>query len=175
ELDTGAAVRLHRRRPGDERLGIDQAPIAETRLRLVGGDLLDERLLVERQKETGALEIGRDDLRHIAAELNLVGRIAGEVRDGDGQRLDLGFVDIDMDLGAGGRRDQRDDRQNEDKGIETPKEQISTAHEKSLGSKVIVKVCHCSYFCGGNLSGWQRGLRRARWALSAADWKTGSP
>src|SRR3546814_892224 len=44
----------------------------------------------------------------------------------------------------------------------------------SLGSKVIVKLFHVSYFSGGRLRGVQDGLRRARSADSAAALKNGS-
>src|SRR3546814_20148123 len=44
----------------------------------------------------------------------------------------------------------------------------------SLGSKVIVKLFHVSYFSGGRLRGVQDGLRRARSADSEAALKNGS-
>src|SRR5580658_7632899 len=59
--------------------------------------------------------------------------------------------------------------------IRSPREdETEPDHWRSFGSKVIVKVCHSLYFCGGSLRGEHCGLNSARRAASAAARKNGS-
>src|SRR5690348_240075 len=106
--------------------------------------LVDEGLRVNRLKEAGPLEIGRHHLCDVVGRR----RATGEGGNGDRQRLDLAARNIEMELGA--RRQRQSAQRDKDQEGEGAKQ---TIHERSLGSKVIVNVCHWSYFCGGSLSG----------------------
>ena len=131
--------------------------------------LVGEGLRVDRLEQARALEIGRQHLRDLRPDLTVA---AGEVRERDRQRLDVAARDVDVQLGA--RRERYAER-----GESDPRARGAAgdgeAHVMSLGSKVMVKVCHRSYLSGGSLSGWHVGLRSARKALSAAAWKNESP
>src|SRR5262249_46360240 len=145
--DLEAAILLHLRLAGDEGLGVDDAPVAKTRLGLHLGDVLDEGLLIDRREEAGAFEIGGDDLRDVAPDLLLVGRGADHVRDGDRQGLDLAAGDVDAKLalhrrwrvlrcGRTGRRKGR----SEGKGAEAEEAPRRKGHSISLGLKTNVKL-----------------------------------
>ena len=117
ELDRKPAVGRDDRPAIDQGLGVDQPPVAETRLDPDIGGRLDERLLVDRTKQAGTREIGGDDLGDPPAVIRALRIGALEVRYRDRQGLDLAAGDVHLQLGAGrhpqrrgkGKRQQSDD------------------------------------------------------------------
>ena len=67
ELGLEPSVGLARDAAGDERLRVDGAPVGEARHRVEIGDLLDEGGRVDRREQTGALQVGADDLGDLRA------------------------------------------------------------------------------------------------------------
>ena len=96
EID-GQPAALDRDLAVQQSLGVDGLPVREARLDVDVQGLFDEGALRDRREQARALEVAGDDL----GDLGALG--AAERRDGDGQRLDVAAVDVDLDLGAGGR------------------------------------------------------------------------
>src|SRR5260370_40233511 len=67
ELDPEFSVALLLHRAGDQRLGVDLAPIAEARA-FARRDVLDEAARIERPEQAGTLQIGRNDLRDVVSD-----------------------------------------------------------------------------------------------------------
>ena len=171
ELDREAAVGLRRDVAGDQRLRVQDAPIGVVRRRARRRVLIDEGALIERLEQARAFEIRRQHLRDVMAHLRALVR-AGEIRNRDRHGLHLAVGDVEMKLGARrgrGERDTERDQGGERNGGE------ANHPAMSLGSKVMVKICHSLYLSSGSLSGVHCGLKNARRAESAAARKLGSP
>ena len=95
ELGLDAAVALAGDAAGDQRLGVDGAPVGKARRHVGIGDLFDEGGGIDRREQAAALEIRGDDLGN-AARRFAVGRTAGEeIRQRDRQRLDIALVEVE--------------------------------------------------------------------------------
>ena len=97
ELDSQAAIGLLRDGAADQRIGIDQAPVAETRHALQIAGVLDESGAIDRPEQSRTLEIGGNDRGNLRAEIAGLRRTAGEIRHRDRQRLNVGIGNIDLD------------------------------------------------------------------------------
>jgi hypothetical protein len=87
-------------RAGDERLGIDLAPVGELRQAAQLRGRLDEGASVDRPEQPRALEVGADHVGDLAAALLRRGRRAVELADRDRQRLDDALRDVELEHGA---------------------------------------------------------------------------
>ena len=94
------AVALPGDAAGDQRLGVDGAPVGEARQSVDVGDPLEIGLRIDRREQAGALQVGGDDLRDVARDLAIVRGAADEVRNRDRDRLDVALGDVDADHGA---------------------------------------------------------------------------
>ncbi len=100
ELGLHPAVRLAGHAAGDQRLGIDDAPVLEARRGVRIGDLLDEGGRVDRGEQAGAAQVAGDDLGDALAGLGILRAAAAlEVGDGDGQRLHRALGDVELQHG----------------------------------------------------------------------------
>ena len=166
ELDPEAAVALRLHRPRHQRLGVDLAPVAKARP-FARRDSLDEAARIERPEQTGAFEVGRHHLGHVAAGLRLIAAAAGEGRDRDRHRLDLAAGDVEAQLGRcrESRQQQHDERNGRPR---NRPDGAGSAHKMSFGLKATWRSFQISYLSAGSLSGVHCGLKKVRRALSAA-------
>ena len=100
------AVALARDAAGDQRLGVDGAPIGKPRQRVDVRDPLDIGRGIDRREQAGALQVGGDHLRDVARDVAVVRAAADEIRNRDRDRLDVALGDVDADDRAGGARAQ---------------------------------------------------------------------
>src|SRR5262249_17079824 len=191
-VDVEAAVALAGEASGDQRLGVEDAPVLEPRAIEVDGPF-DERRRIDRREQARALEIGGDDLAHPARRLAVGRGAAGEIRDRDGHRLDVALGDVEPHGGAGVTQRREDGRTGGGAGQKGAAIQhglrqggVPLGHGPSpafrrrpnqlgnmyWGLKLISISFQASYFATGRkLKGAQ--ARIARKALSAATWKNG--
>jgi len=133
-LRLGMAAQLIEHGP----LCIEDAPIGIIGRRPGRGILIDEGARIERFEQAGAFEVSRHHLRDVAAEL-LPLIAPDEIGNRDRHRLDLAMSDVEMEFGPRGRSgdgDAEGDQGGEGCVGESDHPAIS------LGSKVMVKVCH---------------------------------
>ncbi len=95
ELDREAAVRLDRDVAGDQRLGVENAPVGVIGRRARRRVLVDEGALIQRLKQARAFKIGRQHLGYVMTDLRALVR-PGEIRDRDRQGLNLAMRQVEM-------------------------------------------------------------------------------
>ena len=166
---------------GDQRLGIDQAPVAIARSVAQAPRILNEGAFIDRAEQPAALQVGGHHAGDIGAQLLLVADLAEEIGDGDRQRLDeaAGNIDLELRLGRSGHQGQpdrnrchQDHRRAQGKAAKAPdRMKFFSLHRRhdpniSLGLKVRFICFHSEYWFTGSSKGLQR--RMAFTARSAA-------
>ena len=97
ELGLEPPVALPGEAAGDERLGVDDAPIGKARRRIEIGELFDVGRGIDRREQARAPQVGRDDLADAARDLAIGRRAADEIRNGNRQRRHVALGDLDLD------------------------------------------------------------------------------
>ena len=88
----------------DQRLGVDEAPVAKTRPDPDVGRRLDEGPFVDEAEQARPREVAGDHFGYPSAVIPARVVAALEIGDRDGQRLDMAACDVDLEFGPRRRR-----------------------------------------------------------------------